>query len=51
MPEHIVTRAELHDAVKAVKREHGVTPTVLLNSDDTYTLRFDVPDEPPLEVR
>lgn len=51
MPEHVVTRNELHETVQRLYREHRVTPTVLHNADDTYTVRYELPDEPPLEVR
>ena len=51
MPEHVVTRAELHDTVKRLTREYGTTPTVERNSDDTYTIRYVEPVEPPLEIR
>lgn len=51
MPEHVVTRAELHETTKRIFREHGVAPSVLHNADDTYTVRYETPDEPPVEVR
>lgn len=51
MPEHIVPCDELHEFVKRIQREHRVGVNIVREDDQTFRVTYELPDEPPIEIR